>query len=342
MSEPKLLSGDVELTLKVNGEDRTCTVEPRSTLLDTLRNRLDVTGPKRVCDRASCGACTAIVDGDAVYSCTVLAVSCKGKTIETTESFDAGEKGVPHAFHQNDALMCGYCTPGLRHRVQGPPRSQPQPDARRRQARAQRQHLPVRHLHRCVRSGARRGQSHERSLTHGRLARKPPPHRHPNPPPRRPRQGLGQGRSTPATSAPRGRSSGSCSTAPTRTPRSGRSTSRRPRRCPASRPCWRSPRRGRPSATRATTWPPWPPRPRSRPATPPGRSRSTTRSCRTPSPRRRRWPKAPPRSSRGATSARDAPPPRASPMRRWPAPPRPSRRPTPSRSSPTSASSRTA
>jgi xanthine dehydrogenase YagT iron-sulfur-binding subunit len=112
-SEPKLLSGDVELTLKVNGEERSCTVEPRSTLLDTLRNRLDVTGPKRVCDRASCGACTAIVDGDAVYSCTVLAVSCKGKTIETTESFDTGEKGVPHAFHQNDALMCGYCTPGF-------------------------------------------------------------------------------------------------------------------------------------------------------------------------------------------------------------------------------------
>ena len=112
-SEPKLLSGDVELTLKVNGEDRTCTVEPRSTLLDTLRNRLDVTGPKRVCDQASCGACTAIVDGDAVYSCTVLAVSCKGKTIETAESFDAGEKGVPHAFHQADAQMCGYCTPGF-------------------------------------------------------------------------------------------------------------------------------------------------------------------------------------------------------------------------------------
>jgi xanthine dehydrogenase YagT iron-sulfur-binding subunit len=112
-SEPKLLSGDVELTLKVNGEERTCTVEPRSTLLDTLRNRLDVTGPKRVCDRASCGACTAIVDGDAVYSCTVLAVSCKGKTIETTESFDTGESGVPHAFHQHDGLMCGYCTPGF-------------------------------------------------------------------------------------------------------------------------------------------------------------------------------------------------------------------------------------
>jgi len=111
--EPKVLSGTVPITLKVNGQDRSCTVEPRSTLLDTLRHRLDVTGPKRVCDRGTCGACTAIVDGDPIYSCTTLAVSCQGHTIETLESFDTGERGVPHAFHQNDALMCGYCTPGF-------------------------------------------------------------------------------------------------------------------------------------------------------------------------------------------------------------------------------------
>jgi xanthine dehydrogenase YagT iron-sulfur-binding subunit len=110
---PKVLSGEVEVTLDVNGEKKTCKVEPRSTLLDTLRNRLDVTGPKRVCDRASCGACTTIVDGHPVYSCTTLAVSCQGKTIETLEGFDTGENGVPHAFHQNDGLMCGYCTPGF-------------------------------------------------------------------------------------------------------------------------------------------------------------------------------------------------------------------------------------
>ena len=112
-ADPKVLSGTVDVTLKVNGQNRSCSIEPRSTLLDTLRHRLDVTGPKRVCDRASCGACTAIVDGDPVYSCTTLAIACQGKTVETLESFDTGERGVPNAFVQNDGLMCGYCTPGF-------------------------------------------------------------------------------------------------------------------------------------------------------------------------------------------------------------------------------------
>lgn len=111
--EFKTVSGTVQVTLKVDGQSRSCDVEPRSTLLDTLRNRLDVTGPKRVCDRASCGACTTIVDGAPVYSCTTLAIACQGKTIETLHSFDTGERGVPHAFHQHDGLMCGYCTPGF-------------------------------------------------------------------------------------------------------------------------------------------------------------------------------------------------------------------------------------
>lgn len=110
---PKVLSGDLKITLKVNGEDRQTTLEPRTTLLDALRDRLEVTGPKRVCDRASCGACTVIIDGEPVYSCTTLAATCQGKTIETAEGFDDGEGGVPHAFCERDGLMCGYCTPGF-------------------------------------------------------------------------------------------------------------------------------------------------------------------------------------------------------------------------------------
>ena len=110
---PKVLAGEVKIALKVNGEERSCTVEPRSTLLDTLRHRLDVTGPKRVCDRASCGACTTLVDNEPIYSCTTLAVACQGKTIQTLESFETGEGSIPDAFHRNDGLMCGYCTPGF-------------------------------------------------------------------------------------------------------------------------------------------------------------------------------------------------------------------------------------
>jgi len=106
-------SGSITVTLQVNGNAMKTEIEPRSTLLDVLRHRLDVTGPKRVCDRGSCGACTVILDGQAVYSCTTLAISAQGKTIRTLESFDTGEGGVPHAFHQNDGLMCGYCTPGF-------------------------------------------------------------------------------------------------------------------------------------------------------------------------------------------------------------------------------------
>lgn len=109
----RLLKGDVAITLQVDGQAMPVTVEPRSTLLDTLRNRLDVTGPKRVCDAASCGACTVILDGDSVYACTTLAVSCVGHDIKTLATFDTSEKGVPAAFVACDGLMCGYCTPGF-------------------------------------------------------------------------------------------------------------------------------------------------------------------------------------------------------------------------------------
>ena len=76
----------VKITLSVNGRNISTSVEPRVTLLDALRNYLDVTGCKRVCDRGTCGACTVLLDGKPVYSCTMLALEAQGKQIRTAES----------------------------------------------------------------------------------------------------------------------------------------------------------------------------------------------------------------------------------------------------------------
>jgi xanthine dehydrogenase YagT iron-sulfur-binding subunit len=105
----------VRITLNVNGRDMPTTVEPRVTLLDALRNYLDVTGCKRVCDRATCGACTVLLDGKPIYSCTMLAVEAEGKTIRTAESLvtDGRLDAVPQAFVNADAQQCGFCTPGF-------------------------------------------------------------------------------------------------------------------------------------------------------------------------------------------------------------------------------------
>jgi xanthine dehydrogenase YagT iron-sulfur-binding subunit len=107
--------GGVKLTLDVNGAKMTTTVEPRVTLLDALRNYLDVTGCKRVCDRGTCGACTVMIDGQPVYSCTMLALEAEGKKIRTAESLVDGGKldAVPAAFVACDAQQCGFCTPGF-------------------------------------------------------------------------------------------------------------------------------------------------------------------------------------------------------------------------------------
>jgi xanthine dehydrogenase YagT iron-sulfur-binding subunit len=106
----------VKLTLNVNGRRVNTSVEPRVTLLDALRNYLDVTGCKRVCDRGTCGACTVMLDGKPVYSCSMLALEAQGKPIRTAESL-VGPKGqldpVPAAFARYDAQQCGFCTPGF-------------------------------------------------------------------------------------------------------------------------------------------------------------------------------------------------------------------------------------
>ena len=103
------------ITLNVNGKPLKVTVEPRETLLDTLRHKLDHTGAKRVCDRGTCGACTMIVNNKVVFSCTMLAVDAVGKKVQTIESLTANGKTHPivPAFVNNDAQQCGYCTPGF-------------------------------------------------------------------------------------------------------------------------------------------------------------------------------------------------------------------------------------
>src|SRR5712691_1199728 len=107
--------GDVPVTLNVNGKRLDLRIEPRVTLLDALRNRADLTGNKRVCDRGSCGACTMIVDGRTVYSCSTLAIDVQGKQIRTVDGLATGATlhPVQQAFCDVDALMCGFCTPGF-------------------------------------------------------------------------------------------------------------------------------------------------------------------------------------------------------------------------------------
>ena len=105
----------VPITLRINGKQQNITVEPRVTLLDALRNELELTGAKRVCDRGTCGACTVIMGGKAVYGCTVLAIDAQGKDIQTIEGLAAENRlhPVSQAFVDNDAQQCGYCTPGF-------------------------------------------------------------------------------------------------------------------------------------------------------------------------------------------------------------------------------------
>jgi xanthine dehydrogenase YagT iron-sulfur-binding subunit len=107
--------GEVPITLSINGLKQTLSVEPRVTLLDALRTRLGITGPKRVCDRGACGACTVIIEGRTYYSCSMLAIEAQGRGIRTVDGLAQGDvlHPVQQAFCDHDGLMCGFCTPGF-------------------------------------------------------------------------------------------------------------------------------------------------------------------------------------------------------------------------------------
>jgi aerobic-type carbon monoxide dehydrogenase small subunit (CoxS/CutS family) len=114
-SEKAYGPGPVPMALQVNGETLKVELEPRVTLLDALRNHLKLTGSKEVCDRGTCGACSVFLDDKLAYSCSVLAIEAQHFKITTIEGLAKDGKLTPvqQAFIEQDALMCGYCTPGF-------------------------------------------------------------------------------------------------------------------------------------------------------------------------------------------------------------------------------------
>ena len=104
----------LDIALEVNGRQRQLKLDPRTTLLDALREHLDLTGAKKGCDHGQCGACTVLVDGRRILSCLTLAVSVRGPvtTIEGLASEDGALHPMQQAFLDQDGFQCGYCTPG--------------------------------------------------------------------------------------------------------------------------------------------------------------------------------------------------------------------------------------
>ena len=128
--KPAAAAGELTaITLDVNGRRQKVQVEPRWTLLYVLRERLGLTGSKPGCERGECGACTVLIDGAPRYACLTLAVEAEGHAVTTIEGLMDGEKLGPmqQAFADEDALQCGYCTPGQIMAAEGLLRANPAP-----------------------------------------------------------------------------------------------------------------------------------------------------------------------------------------------------------------------
>jgi xanthine dehydrogenase YagT iron-sulfur-binding subunit len=104
----------ISVRLTVNGQARECAIDPRTTLLDLLREHLHLTGTKKGCDQGQCGACTVLVEGQRINSCLALACAHDGEAVTTIEGLGAPDHLAPlqQAFIEHDGLQCGYCTPG--------------------------------------------------------------------------------------------------------------------------------------------------------------------------------------------------------------------------------------
>jgi xanthine dehydrogenase YagT iron-sulfur-binding subunit len=104
----------VDVELRINGSSHRLSLDPRTTLLDALREQLALTGSKKGCDHGQCGACTVHISGRRVLACLTLAVAAQGKEITTIEGLAAGDQLHPmqQAFLDHDGFQCGYCTPG--------------------------------------------------------------------------------------------------------------------------------------------------------------------------------------------------------------------------------------
>ena len=150
MADKRILTAPVEagsmpLTLSINGDSHDLQIDPRASLLDTLRERIGMTGSKKGCDHGQCGACTVLIDGRRVLSCLSLAVAQQGKAITTIEGLAQGDTLHPmqQAFLTHDGFQCGYCTPGPDHERRRTAEGAGRSGGRRRAREHERQPLPL-------------------------------------------------------------------------------------------------------------------------------------------------------------------------------------------------------